>query len=131
MALKRIKEQKIKAAILTSGNVVEDIKVKLAPKELFEGVYFTDWRPSEEFVEKFSARFGKEPVVEAHNSYEALRAVAKALTIDPTNLVESLRKVHYTGVEGEIDFSHPVSASQSVARLYTIRGGEIELVGQK
>lgn len=131
VALKRIKEQKIKAAILTSGNVVEDIKVKLAPKELFEGIYLTDWRPSEEFIEKFSARYGKEPVVEAHNSYETLRAVAKALAIDPTNPAKSLRKVRYTGVGGELDFSDPVSASQADARLYAVRRGEIELVGDR
>jgi hypothetical protein len=68
--------------------------------------------------------------VEAHNSYESVRAIAKALSIDPTNPARGLRQVRYAGVEGELDFSHPVSASRASAQLYRIRGGEIELVAE-
>jgi branched-chain amino acid transport system substrate-binding protein len=125
VALKRIKEQGLAPVILTSSNVVEDLKVKQAPPELFEGIYFTDWRPSEDFVAAFTSRFGKEPVCEAHNSYEALRAVAKALAINSEDPVSALRQVRYQGVEGMLDFSDPVSASQTAARLYTVRSGEI------
>jgi ABC-type branched-subunit amino acid transport system substrate-binding protein len=77
--LQRMKEQRFSAKVLATSNVIEDIKVKRASQELFESVYVTDWKPSDEFLSKFKLRFGRDAVVEAHNSYETLRSIAKAL----------------------------------------------------
>lgn len=130
VALKRIREQGLKVTILTTSNVVEDLTIKRAPQELFEGVFFTDWRPSPEFIQKFSARYATVPIVDAHNSYEALRSVAKALAMNPHNPAAALRSVRYTGVAGPLDLSDRNGANHAVAQLYQIRSGQIELVSQ-
>ncbi len=126
VALKRIREQGMVAAILTTSNVIEDLKIKKVPPELFEGIYFTDWKPSDQFTAAFKARYGKEPVVDAHNSYDTLWAVARALEIDPDNVAQALRRVKFTGVGGELDFSNPTEANKSVAQLYAVRSGKIQ-----
>jgi branched-chain amino acid transport system substrate-binding protein len=58
LVLQRMKEQNLSVKVLTTSNVVEDIKIKKAPKDLFEDIYFTDWKPNDEFIQKFKARFG-------------------------------------------------------------------------
>ncbi len=128
IVLQRMKEQHFNPKVLGTSNLVEDIKIKKAPKELFEGIYITDWRPSDEFIQKFKAKFHMEPVVEAHNSYESLRALAKALSSDDPNLLAALKKVKYEGVAGSIDFSDSSFGNRSVAKLYQVHNGEFQLV---
>lgn len=123
--LKRMKEQKFSAKVLGSGDIVEDIKGKNVPAELFEGVYLTDWRPSEEFISKFQNKFSREPIVEAHNSYEALHSLAKALTLGESNVMSALRKVKYQGVAGPIDFTQSNYGNDSIAKLFRVERGEI------
>lgn len=125
--LQRMKEQRLSPKVLATSNVVEDIKVKKAPQELFEGVYITDWQPSDEFLSKFKQKFGRDAVVEAHNSYEALRSIAKALAESETETLRALRTVKYDGVAGKIDFSSSSFANHSVAALYRVRRGNFEL----
>lgn len=126
VALRRMKEQGLNVPVLTTSNVVEDLKVKQAPKEIFEGVYFTDWKPSDDFIQKFKSKYGKEPFVDAYLSYDTLHALAKGIAVREADLPNALSKVRYQGSAGMIDLSDPVSANQSKAQLYRIRGGEIE-----
>jgi branched-chain amino acid transport system substrate-binding protein len=128
VALRRIKEQGLKVSVLTTSNVVEDLKAKQAPKEIFEGVHFTDWKPSDDFIEKFNLKYGKEPLVEAYLSYDTLHALAKALALGEVDLPKALVTVRYQGSAGMIDLSDPISANQSKAKLYRISAGEIEAV---
>ncbi len=128
VVLQRMKEQKLLVKVLTTSNVVEDIKIKQAPKELFEGIYLTDWKPNDEFVQKFRSRFNTDPVVEAHNSYETLRSIAKALKSSETDTVEALRTIKYDGVAGLIDFTGSSFANKSTAQLYRVQNGNFELV---
>jgi branched-chain amino acid transport system substrate-binding protein len=125
--LQRMKEQRFSAKVLATSNLIEDIKVKKAPKELFEGVYVTDWKPSDEFLVKFKRKYGVDAVVEAHNSYETLHSIAKALKISEKNTLEALRKVKYAGVAGLIDFSSSAFANKSVAQLYRVKKGNLEV----
>jgi ABC-type branched-subunit amino acid transport system substrate-binding protein len=122
-----MKEQRFSAKVLATSNLIEDIKVKKAPKELFEGVYVTDWKPSDEFLVKFKRKYGVDAVVEAHNSYETLHSIAKALKISEKNTLEALRKVKYAGVAGLIDFSSSAFANKSVAQLYRVKKGNLEV----
>lgn len=128
IALARMREQGVKAKVLSTSDMVETVKVRKAAKQLVEDVYFTDWRPSEEFIAKFKAKFGREPILEAHNSYEALRSLAKALRANSGDILSELRKVHYRGVGGEIDFSKGSFVNQGVGELYQVRDGNLELV---
>ncbi len=126
--IKRMKERNFFPKVLATSNLVEDIKTQKAPKELFEGIYITDWQPNEEFKTKFVKKFGKEPLVEAHNSYETLRSLAKALADNKEDLLAALRKVKYQGVAGEIDFSKSSFVNYATAKLYRVQDGELELV---
>jgi len=126
--LQRMREQKFTAKVLATSNIIEDIKVKQADSELFEGVYITDWRPNEEFRAKFRRKFGRDAVVEAHNSYESLHSIAKALKSSETDTLAALRTVKYEGVAGLIDFSRSSFANHSVAQLYRVRDGDFEHV---
>jgi len=128
VVLQRMKEQKLNVKVLTTSNVVEDIKIKKAPKELFEGVYMTDWKPNDEFIQRFRAKFNTDPVVEAHNSYEALRSIAKALSSGDEDVATSLRAVKYNGVAGPIDFTTSTSGNYSDAHLYRVHDGEFDVV---
>jgi branched-chain amino acid transport system substrate-binding protein len=126
--LRRMKEQRFAPKVLATNNLIEDLKIKKAPQELFEGVFITDWQPSEIFLTKFKQRFGRDAVVEAHNSYEALRSLAQALKANETDPVSSLRTVKYEGVAGTIDFSGSSFANHSVGKLYQVKNGNLELV---
>jgi ABC-type branched-subunit amino acid transport system substrate-binding protein len=123
-----MKEQRFAPKVLATNNLIEDLKIKKAPQELFEGVFITDWQPSEIFLTKFKQRFGRDAVVEAHNSYEALRSLAQALKANETDPVSSLRTVKYEGVAGTIDFSGSSFANHSVGKLYQVKNGNLELV---
>ena len=126
--LQRMKEQRFSAKVLATSNVIEDIKVKKAPRELFEGVYITDWRPSDDFLSKFQQKFGRDALVEAHNSYETLHSIAKALKSSETETLKALRTVKYDGVAGLVDFSSSSFANHSTAQLYRVKNGKFELV---
>ena len=126
--LKRMAEQRFSAKVLTTSGLVEELYKHNSDKELFEGAYFTDWQPSADFSRKFQAKFGKQAVIEAHNSYESLRSVAKAIAANPNDPIAGLKTVTYQGVAGEIDFSRSQFANKSVAKLYQVRDGKIILV---
>lgn len=125
--LQRMKEQRFSAKVLATSNLIEDIKVKKAPQELFEGVYVTDWKASDEFLVKFKRKYGVDAVVAAHNSYETLHSIAKALKISEKDTLEALRTVKYAGVAGLIDFSSSAFANKSVAQLYRVKKGNLEV----
>jgi branched-chain amino acid transport system substrate-binding protein len=126
--LQRMRQQRLSVKVLATNTVIEDIKVKKAAQEIFEGIYITDWKPSDEFLSKFKQRFGRDAVVEAHNSYETLRSIAKALKSSETNTLEALRTVKYDGVAGPIDFTGSSFANKSTAQLYRVHNGDFELV---
>jgi len=125
VALKRIREQGLNVPVLTTSNVVEDLKIKKAPKEIFEGIFLTDWKPSDEFVQRFKAKYDREPFVEAYLSYDTLHALAKGLALGDSDLPRALSTIRYQGSVGMIDLSDPLSANQSKASLFRVRDGNI------
>jgi branched-chain amino acid transport system substrate-binding protein len=126
--LQRMKEQRFSPKVLATSNVIEDIKVKKTPQELFEGVYITDWKPSDAFLDKFKQKYGVDAAVEAHNSYETLRSLAKALKASEKDTLQALRMLKYEGVAGPVDYSSSSFANHSVAQLYRVKSGQFEIV---
>jgi ABC-type branched-subunit amino acid transport system substrate-binding protein len=126
--VRRLKEHRYTGKILATSNIVEDIKVKPNTKELFEGVFVTDWRPSEEFISKFKAKFNRDPIAEAHNSYETLHALGRALVLDEPDLINALKGLKYRGVAGPIDFSAAPFVNLSEAQLYEVHDGDFRRV---
>lgn len=126
--LKTMHELHMNAKLLGTSNVTEALFVRSSENNLMDGVYFTDWRPNSEFVDRYKRRFGAEPILEASNSYEILRSIAKALTIFDNDIVGALKTVHYEGVGGPIDFRDGMFANKGVGRLFVVKDGKVATV---
>ena len=92
-----------------------------------EGVYVVDPEVSLEFRDKFFKRFNLEPILEAYAGYEAVKTIAHAANIDRTALSLSMRRVKYSGIAGEIDFTKGTCAgNQAEWRLFKfVRGRRV------
>ena len=124
-AVKALKNLGINNPILVDSNLVDGFENgnTIAVSQL-NNVYVIDWRANSKFSEKYKSLYGKYPVLEAQNGYEAVRSVVKAMQNNPTNILEGLRKVKYESVDGNIDFTtgSNITPNQAQAKLYTILG---------
>ena len=121
--LRRLDERRFRPKLLTTSNIVEVAVRHLAPIELLEGVYYPDWPPEAGFKAAFERKFGVPPLIEAHNHYEALRALAKAFAAKPSDPRAALAQLHYRGVTGEIDFRRSSAGNWSEGRLMQFKNG--------
>lgn len=128
--IRAMREQKLNATFLGTSNVTEALFVRNAKNGLMDGAFFTDWRPNETFRNAFIRKYGEQPILEAQNSYEILRSLAKALESSEPDVVTALRKVHYDGVDGLIDFSKGIFANQSVGRLCQVQQSNVVGLGE-
>lgn len=122
VVLRRIREHKLNSLILTSSNIVENLENGSLPKELAEGVYYSDWKPNEEFVAKFQKAYGKYPIIDASSHYDTVYAIAKALTLDP-DLKTGMKKLKFEGSHGEINFTESYAGDFAKGTLYQIKKG--------
>jgi ABC-type branched-subunit amino acid transport system substrate-binding protein len=121
--MQRMKEQSFNPRILTTSDMVEALSVRKAEPIVVEGAYFTYWTPSEDFVRAFRAKFNRDPILEAHNHYEALRSLARGIEANPESPNLGLKQVKYDGVAGPIDFSQAPYPNLGVAKLYRTENG--------
>lgn len=128
--LKLFAEQKMRPLVLSTSNIREVLRDGTLEKQLAEGVYLTDWTPKKEFADKFQARFHEPPMLEAHNSYEALRAIFRAHESGSSSLKEGFGAVHYEGVAGPVDFRGTGAGNNARASLLRIHDGAVEAVGK-
>lgn len=126
--MRLMREQHFNAKLLGTSNVIEALRLRNPDNDLMEGVFFTDWQPSQEFVDRFKEKFGTEPILEADNSYEILRSIAKALASSDVDTLAALKKVRYQGVGSLIDFTAGMSANKGVGHLYQIRNRNVVAV---
>ena len=122
--IRRLREQRATPVILTTSNIVEQLADKTFPSEIFDGVYFTDWRPNAQYSAAYEKKFGHRPILESHNSYEALRSIYRAAVANRRELAVGMKQVKYTGVAGRIDFTESNAGNYSNARLFRIEAGE-------
>jgi ABC-type branched-subunit amino acid transport system substrate-binding protein len=115
-----------------SGHVVfanNILEVPAAGGDLkLDGIYFVDTLASPEFEQRFTARFGEPPLLEAYNGYEALRVLVKALSQQPHSPQREVPKLRYEGVSGMIDFSNSCAGNQSRWHLKRFQEGKISLI---
>jgi len=115
---------------LTTNIVIDGLENQNMPRELAQGLYFTEWTPNQAFVDSFKKMYGKTPIMEAQNHYEAVRALAKAMENNPDDVLAGLRTVKYEGIAGTIDFTGDhTQVNQENAKLYIV--GESEYVEVK
>lgn len=128
VVIRRVREQKLLAHLLTSSNMVEVLDNKTLPYELAEGTYFTDWSPSQEFVQKFEKAYAKYPILDAANHYDTIQAIKMAVENSPKDIRAGLLKVRFQGAQGPIDFTKGFAANYSEGKLMRVEGGRIKLV---
>lgn len=124
----RMREQHLRAKLLSTSDAAEGVQIRKADTKLLEGAFFTYWVPEKSFIDRFSKQFGVEPMLEAENHYEALRAIAKAATMDPSNIIHGLAELKYRGVGGEIDFHQTSFPNLGRGTLMRIQNGAIQKV---
>ena len=131
-AVKAIRNLGVNSPIIADSNLVDGFENSGSVSlEQLNNVFVIDWRPNQDFSLKYKAKYGKYPVLEAQNSYEMIRSIAKAYENNPTNLLEGLKKVKYESVDGNIDFTSGsnITPNKSEAKLYIILGrGDYEEV---
>ena len=123
--IRRMKEIKLDATVFTTSDIIEGIYVRGFPIREAEGVFFNDWKASNEFTDKYFKRFGEKPILEPQNSYEAVRAIAKGLSINRSDLKKGLSEVVYQGALGTIDFKNTHAPSRAHGSLFKISKGDI------
>ena len=124
IVLKRMKESRLSVPFICSSDSVEALRIRSKDAGLFEGTYFVDWPASPQFREKFSRKFKREAMFEAHNAYEIIQALSKAAGLPGDDLRSKLLSVRYEGVAGPIDFSQAPAVNLAQARLYRVSKGE-------
>lgn len=117
---RRLLEQNLRYKILSSSDVVEAMLIRKAPVERLKGIYFMDWPVEPAWKNKFRKKFGKMPIMEAQNSYEIVRSLVKAYTLNSPDLLSALKKVKYTGIEGKIDFTKDNFPNQADGQLFQV-----------
>lgn len=126
--LKLFEENRYHPLVLTTSNVVEVLDNKTLPMKLAEGLYFTNWIPTSEFEAEFRKRYKAAPIMEAYNSYEALRSIFLAYEKNAQNLRDGFNMLAYQGVAGPIDFRNSAAGNNSPAVLVQVRNGIMETV---
>ncbi|MEK7530546.1 MAG: ABC transporter substrate-binding protein [Patescibacteria group bacterium] len=102
--------------------IADAVELRDMPRADAQNVWFIDWMPSDGFVEKFKAKYGVYPILEAQNHYDVVYAIAHALENNPDSIVEGLKTVKFEGVDGVIDFAQGdnITVNKSQAKLYRV-----------
>lgn len=107
---------------VVSMYIPDAIELRDMPRAHATNVWFVDWMANQEFQEKYRNQFGMYPILEAQNHYDALYAVAHALSENVENPSEGITSVTFQGAEGVIDFTagDRIRANTTEAQLYRV-----------
>lgn len=121
---KAVRQLKFKGDIVYANCVLEMLADKETRPEI-EGVYTVDPQISEEFRERFLARFKRPPILEAYAGYEAVRATFAAFKNNRQHPEQGMKQVNYVGVAGVMDFTAKSCAgNQAQWALYRFQNGK-------
>ena len=125
----------VTAPIVADSNAIAGFETSDSVSlDQLKNAYIIDWHANDAFIKTFKAKYGKYPILEAQNSYEAVRSIAKALAANPTDIVAGLKTVKYSSVDGKdgiIDYTNGTNSNpnKTAAGLYRVLGkGNYELV---
>ena len=112
--------------IISANNLLEVLADNPNRRENLEGVYVVDPEISADFRSRFTARFGREPILEAYAGYESLMAMAKAFQANPHAPQEAMKSISYQGIAGRVDFTG-ASCAGNYARwgLFQFKNGKM------
>lgn len=120
VAIKALYNSGVAAKILTTSGIVEAVKARSFPVEYTKNVWFMYWSPDNKFIQNFQEKYGSYPIMEAQNSYEAIRSIAAGLKNNPGNIQAGMKSVKYQSTDGEMDFTGPdnITVNKAQAKLY-------------
>lgn len=121
--VRRFAEQQQFPLVLSTSNVTEVWVRKLLSERLLEGIYYLDWLPSGEFIEKFEKRYGHYPLFSAPQNYDLGRLLVKALRLNSADPLKVIKTLKYDGVTGPIDLTKSLRGNYSQAALMQIKDG--------
>lgn len=124
IAIKALRDLGVTSKIVTTTGIIEAVKVREFPLEYMKNVWFMNWNPNDTFISNYENKFGSFPIMEAHNHYEVIYSVAKALKNNPEDPITGLKSVKYEGTDGEINFtgSDNIRINKAEAGLYKFNG---------
>lgn len=131
-ALKALRATGYRGDFISTNALFEIVASDSKDKALIEGLYVVDAVMTERFKRAFRNKHGNAAVLEAHASYEAIRAINRAAEISMSPFVEALRNVKLLGVAGDIDFSTPCRGRVGNWMPMRVKDGEaleIDLAG--
>lgn len=126
--MKQAKELGLKS-IFAVDPAVSGINIQEHQKVL-EGVYFADYKPAEEFVERYKTEFQLDPSPSAAWAYDAVQIVAKIIKEQKEATSEAIRgglnELHnYQGVSGIVSFDNKGYRTRLDFVVKVIRDGQI------
>lgn len=121
-AVKALNDLDVTAKVYNTSVIGQALRTGKTSVEQLDRVWFADWLPNEAFVSAYEKKYGMYPLAEAQNSYETIRAIAKAYEHDPNDWLSGLSRVKYEGVEGPIDFTlgSRIAVNHTTAKLYRV-----------
>ena len=123
--VRSMRELQFALPLLTTSNMVEVFNDGSLPANLAEGIFFTDWPPSESYIKAYQTAYGEYPILQSANSYDTLMALARAALANPADLLKGLRTVHFSGASGPIDFRTSFVVNEGQAELMQVREGKL------
>lgn len=120
--IKALYQLEVPSKILTTTSIVEALRARNFSTIYTKNVWFMDWTPNQDFINKFYERYGSYPIMEAQNSYEVVKSIAQGLKNNEKDLLSGIKSVKYTSTDGEINFidSDNITANKAEAKLYTV-----------
>jgi len=85
-----------------------------------------------DFVAKYKAKFGTDVQLYSPYSYDAVYAIAEAIrqsgTADPAIIVETLPKIAFRGLTGDISFDEKGDIKNGAITLFEVKDGSLQYV---
>ncbi len=128
IAARQARELGIKAPFFSV--LIDDEKIRGAAGALEGAISSTPFHPTEEFIAKFQARYGRTPDQSADTSYDAVQLIAEAMhkKSSPSaaavhDYLNSLKT--WSGASGEMSFDE-VRHVHKTARTMIVRDGKLQ-----
>lgn len=129
--LQKKKELGINGKVLGDFHILDGYNQGSISKELlFDTTIFVFSDPTQEFNDKYTKVFGKQPGTYADTAYDAVYVIKQAIEnsggkTDSDSIIRGIHQItHYQGASGQIDFSQRNYPENKVPILKTFNGTE-------
>ena len=130
LTAKQLREQGNQAIFY--GVVIEPYHIQGAQGAFEDAIAITSFTPNNEFINSFTQKYNKEPLMPADTSYDSIMLLAEAMqktnSQDPLILSQNLNTItHYAGASGSLTFDEHGGTTKESA-LLEIKNNELQLL---